>query len=106
MEGILRIPTTSGGGFAENGDPIPVTEGQPIDLKCQIIPTKGHLVKYEDGQYVDATFEIQLSMDYKDVIVPGVIELVDSRGREFGKHNVLFENIRFLDAVQRIQVLI
>lgn len=118
MKGKLEIMKISGGGLDNGGNPIPVSEIWSKPLPCLIVPnSRGDLRLYEGGQYVAATYEILISNINKAVFVrDGVeseeefalsqIKLTDSRSHSMGEKTVLPENVRYLDAVQKIQILV
>lgn len=108
----------SGGGLDNSGNPIPVSQIWSKPLPCLFVPnSKGDLRMYEGGQFVAATYEILIKNQRKAVFVrDGVeseeeftisqIKLTDSRSNSMGEKSVLPENVRYLDAVQKIQILV
>jgi hypothetical protein len=104
--GTLSCKTTTSGGIDSDGLPVEVVTVWSDAIPCLIIPnTKGFLQKFEGGAFVPASYEIQIEAQ------PGgftseTIRLTDNRGRDMGEHTILSENIRYMDAVQRIKILI
>jgi len=128
MKGSIQVKKTVGGGYAEDGTPVAVSSVYSEPIPCMIVPnTKGLLRKYADGESVVASYEIILkavknsvfiaedvhlvdSNDGQVVVIeqfnPNTIKVKDDRNRDLGEYKVLPMNIRYLDSVQRILILI
>lgn len=102
--GQLRYKAGTGGGLNASGDPIAVTNPWSDPIDCLIVPnSKGNLTKYQDGAQVAASYTITIEMQTFD---QKTIKLTNDQGTELGEYQVLKPNIRHLQAVQRIQILV
>lgn len=128
MKGTIQIKKTVGGGYDDDGAPVAVSFIYSEPIPCLIVPnTKGLLRKYADGESVVASYEIVLKVVKNSVFItedvhlvdsndgqvvvieqfnPNTIKVQDDRSRDLGEHKVLPMNIRYLDSVQRILILI
>ncbi|MFA5849944.1 MAG: hypothetical protein WC833_08675 [Bacteroidales bacterium] len=104
VNGKLRYSVQSGGGQDVNNDPIPVVDSwsDPVDcaIKANANVNKG---TYQDGKFTVASYEVLMEMRSFD---SSRIELTDDRGRMLGVFQVLPQNIKFLDAVQRVKIIV
>lgn len=105
--GVLKYKTTTGGGIDPvTGNPIASESVWSDPVPCMIIPnSKGFIQKYDGGAYIPADYEIHLE-PFMDYLNTSIICITDDRGRDLGEHNVLQQNIQYLDIVQRIKILI
>jgi len=57
--GYIRVSQRSGGGFSENGNPIPVTETWGEKISCRIQTNNyDKRGKYQDGKFVQCSYLI------------------------------------------------
>ena len=101
--GTLQYKTTTGGGISEAGDTIPVIEewSEPID--CLLFPnSSGKLLKYQDGEFVAASYSIHLELDDFEYTS---IRITDNRGFCFGEFQVLRQNIYHYTLVNRVKLI-
>jgi hypothetical protein len=105
--GALTYKTTTGGGIDPvTGDPIASTSVWSDPVPCMIIPnSKGFIQKYDGGAYIPADYEIHIE-PFTDYLNTSTVRITDDRGRDLGEHSVVAENIRYMDIVQRIKILI
>jgi len=118
MKGKLEILKMTGGGFDLLGDPIPVSEIWSNPIPCLIVQNSyGFLKMYEGGTFVPSSYRVLIgNIKHATFVIDGedtveeidlkVFKLYDSRAVSLGEKTVLPENIKYLDAVQRIQILI
>lgn len=102
--GTLQYKITTGGGIDGNGDPIPVNESWSEPIDCLIHQsTSGRLMKYQDGQYVAASYSINLELDSFD---SSAIKVVNNQGILIGEFQVLPQNIYKYSFVNRIKITV
>lgn len=102
--GQMVYKTGTGGGLDSNGDPIAITNTWSTPIDCLISPnSKGTLTKYQDGAQVAASYTVTIEMQTFD---QKTIKLTNDQGTELGEYQVLKPNIRHLQAVQRIQIMV
>ena len=101
--GLLYYKTTTGGGIDTNGDAVPVVASWSNPLPCHIVPNGGTLRKYQDGEYVAASYAVYLDLQEFDHTT---IKLEDSRGRTLGEFQVLKPDIQYLEFSGRVKILV
>lgn len=102
--GTLRYKTTTGGGLDGNGDPIPVLGNWSDPIDCLIHQnTNGKLMKYQDGQYVAASYSINVELDSFDSTA---IKVINNQGVYLGEFQVIPQNIYKYSFVNRIKITV
>lgn len=102
--GTLQYKTTAGGGITEGGDPIPVIEGWSDPIDCLLFPnSSGRLMKYQDGEFVSASYEINLELvDFNHT----TIRIFDNGGYLQGEYQVVPQNIYRYSMTSRIKITV
>lgn len=103
--GTLQYKVITGGGINSNGDNTPATAtwSEPID--CLIIPNSGgRIQKYQDGNMVDAAYQVHL--EHPREFNYSTIRITTDRAEDLGEFQVLKPNIQHLDVAGRINIIV
>lgn len=100
--GILRYAIVTGGGVDSKGDSVPVvtTWSDPIDC-LTITNTHNNRGKYADGVFTTMAYEVHIDMQE---FTASRIKLENNRGIQLGEFTI--QEIRFLDLVHRIKIIV
>lgn len=102
--GALQYKLITGGGIDGNGDPIPASENWSEPIDCLIHQnTNGRLMKYQDGQYVAASYSINVELSSLDSTA---IRVTNNQGMFVGEFQVLPQNIYKYSFVTRIKITV
>lgn len=104
VNGYIQTMTRTGGGFDDQGDPIPVEQTWSEPIAAMITPSgNGRLVKYQDGVQVAASYQVLLeTQDFNY----DRIKLTSDQGQAMGEYQVLRPNIRFMESVGRVKIIV
>lgn len=102
--GTIRIYSTTGGGYDDHGNPIPVKEELGDHLPCNwrrnTYEKRG---SYENGKFTSASYIILIDpMEF----IPCRFDLYDSKGNKLGTYEAHQRGIAYLDHVDNVEITV
>lgn len=102
MNGYIQPQINHGGGFDDNGEPIPSTPSWGENIECKYFAnTLNNRGRYEGGEFTQSAYEITI---YDMEFHAEYIRLLDSRGNEVIEKKV--QSLEVLEEVQRVKITI
>ncbi|MCX6222481.1 MAG: hypothetical protein NTZ69_16030 [Bacteroidia bacterium] len=101
--GTLQYETITGGGIDTiTNDPIPVVSAWSEPIDCFIVTIR-HTNKgvYQDGKFTVSTYMIHIEMQS---FAANKVKITDSRNKDLGTFTI--QDLQFLDAVQKIKIVV
>ena len=127
--GYIKFSRTDGGGYDANRNPLPVHETWSEPIPALITrPSPGRKNKYQGGEYIAATYEVQVEgepifimagvdgviiTDNGTEIILGTepyneqaikIQITDNMDRDLGSFTTLPQNIQYLETIERFKI--
>lgn len=102
VNGTIQALTSAKSTINDDGDPVTVPDAWGDPINCNIRTTK-HDKKgiYEDGEFIQASYEILLDMQTFEA---DKIRVINNRSKVLGEFEI--QDIQFLDKVQRVKIVV